>query len=947
MKKIYFIFSGIVLLIVLLNLLYYLDLKKQQVVFQKKYITEQGSTCVTKIENTGMELENDINYLVFSNDISSLLESNEKGSELIQKFEVLYSKYPRLITNISLYDLKNNVFSLYRDKKDIFIKDRYTTHSQKSISDKESVSFENEYYHYSFPIFKDKQLYANLDLSIDYKLYLESVFQSYQIDDLLWQWVIDKSGKIVYTNLNDINSQINNINEVKSNINKNIEGFVIQNIKVNKESQTILSSYFPVKFLKNDFGIVFSLNMDDIFNGIRNKAIIIVISSIVLIIILFFLLKNTLSQIDKQDKKRIKTEQNLVQIFDSIPIGVLILTPDKTIKHINRTASDMLYGKDEKNIIGRNVAETILPKYFSEKNNGDSAFDANHFYYFQKDGNDIVIYKKEIPFKLDGEDLIIEAFIDISPIEKSRKLEAAANHAKSDFLAKMSHEIRTPLNGIVGMADALMQQNLTVEQHDFAEIIKKSSDLLLTIINDVLDYSKIEAGKMVLEEIPFKISDEITFARELFKPIADDKKIKIISQIASNVPNNIIGDPFRLRQVISNLLSNAVKFTQEGEILITVELLEEYGGNITLLFNVEDTGIGIPKEKLNSIFASYTQADGSTTRKYGGSGLGTTISKQLVELMSGEIWVESPSSISTNPNFKGTKFSFTIEAYSNEKIHKNYDFNYIRTYEEINSLIITDNSTDGESIYNYLSNFGTNYEVYTFHNETPELLINKLLIEYQKFQMIFIKDSLNIDGFNIAKTLFEKGITYKHLFIIISSNDNAGNFIKAKRLGIDYYLIKPYESSEVFDIIQDNFTTLKNDIRIIPKLNKIRKQISILVAEDNLINQKVAKTIFKNLGYEIFIAKNGVEAVDMTMENKYDIIFMDMMMPEKDGIQATKDLRKKGYTGPIIAMTANASKEGKNKAIAFGMDGYITKPTKMESIKKILIKYFSESVSEA
>jgi signal transduction histidine kinase/CheY-like chemotaxis protein len=946
MKKIYTIFGAAVLVIVILNLLYYLDLKKQQILFHKKYITEQGSTCVAKIENTGMELENDINYILFSNDISLIIESEQESGDLVQKLEVLYTKYPKLISNISIYDLKNNVFSLYRDKKETFIIDRFTTHSQKSILEKESVYLENEQYHCTFPVFKDKILYANLNLSIDYNSYLENICQGYLIEGILWQWVIDKSGNVVFSNLNSTNKPIISINQINNNINKGLEGFLIHDIKINSENKTFLSSYFPLKFCKNDFGIVFSLNINDIFNNIRNKAIIIIISSIILIFILFIFLKMALTAIDKQDKKRIKTEQNLVQIFDSIPIGVLISTPDKTIRHINRMASSMLYGKDEKNIIGRNITDMILPKYFSDKSSVESAYDSNHFYYFEKEGNEIVIYKKEFPFTLDNEELLIEAFIDISPIEKSRKLEAAANLAKSDFLAKMSHEIRTPLNGIVGMADALIQQGLTQEQHDFAEIIKKSSDLLLTLINDVLDYSKIEAGKMVLEEIPFKISDEIAFAKDLFKPLAEEKKLRLISQIGSNVPNHIIGDPFRLRQVISNLLSNAIKFTPEGEILITVELLEEYGGNITLLFNVEDTGIGIPKEKIDTIFSSYTQAEGSTTRKYGGSGLGTTISKQLVELMSGEIWVESPSQISTNKNSPGTKFSFTIEAYSNEKLHKNFDFNRINNYEEINSLIITDNSVDGEAIYNYLSNFGTNYEIYTFHNETPELLINKLLIEYQKYQMVFIKDSIYFDGFKIAKSLFEKGITYKHLFIIISSNDNVGNFIKAKRLGVDYYLIKPYESSEVFDIIQDSFTTIKNDLRITPKLYKIRKNISILVAEDNVINQKVAKTIFKNLGYEINIAKNGVEAVNMALDDKYDIVFMDMMMPEKDGVQATKDLRKKGFTNPIIAMTANASKEGKNKAISFGMDGYITKPTKMEAIKKVLIKYFSESITE-
>jgi PAS domain S-box-containing protein len=925
--------------------IYYLDLRKQQISFQKKYVSEQGSTCVTKFENTGLELENDINYLLFSNDLTTLTEPENKPEALLQKLENLYSKYPRLISNIEMFDMNKNVFSLYRDKKGSFIIDRYATHTQRQIHKMEALEFKNNNYNYIFPVFKDKELYANLILTIDYNLYLENSFHNYLIKDLLWQWAIEKSGTIIFNNQSAV-PETKDIEEINRSINKDLQGYLIHSININNRQQTVLSAYLPAKFLKNELGIVFTLNLDDILTSIRNKAIITVIISVIMICFVFLLLRQVLTKISKKDKERIKSEKHLAQILDAIPIGVLILTPDKVIRHINKTGSEMLYGKEEKELIGRSIADMILPKYFSEKNHGDTAYDTNHFYYFEKEGNEVVIYKKDIPFSLDGEELIIEAFIDISPIEKARKLEAAANLAKSDFLAKMSHEIRTPLNGIVGMADALIQQKLTGEQHEFAEIIKKSSDLLLTIINDVLDYSKIEAGKMVLEEIPFKISDEIGFVRELFKPLAEEKKLKIVTQVASNVPNHIIGDPFRLRQVMSNLLSNAVKFTHEGEVMLNVELAEEYNGNLTLLFSVEDTGIGIPKNKLDSIFSSYTQAQGYTTRKYGGSGLGTTISKQLVELMSGEIWVESPSSISTNPIYPGTKFCFTIEAYSNEKIHKNFDFSGITVYNEINTLVITDSNHDGEPIYSYLSNFGTNYEVYAYHPDTPELLVNKMMIDYQKYHMVVIKDSLSFDGFRIAKLLFEKGITYKHLFVLASSNDNAGNFVKAKRLGMDYYLIKPYESSEVFDIIQDNFVSLKSDLKIAPKLNKIRKDISILVAEDNLINQKVAKTIFKSLGYEISIAKNGIEAVEMALGKNYDIVFMDMMMPEKDGVQATKDLRKKGYPNPIIAMTANATKEGKTHAISFGMDGYITKPTKLETIKKILIKYFSESITE-
>ena len=246
-------------------------------------------------------------------------------------------------------------------------------------------------------------------------------------------------------------------------------------------------------------------------------------------------------------------------------------------------------------------------------------------------------------------------FSDITPIEKARKYEAAANTAKSEFLAKMSHEIRTPMNGIIGMTEAMDQENLNAEQKEYLQIVKRSADLLLNLIDDILDFSKIEAGKMQLEEIPFKLREEVKLSVDLFRPVIEEKNISLQIKTNPDVPENIIGDPFRLRQVLSNLISNAVKFTHEGQIVVGIQLEEEYNSNLTLLFYVEDTGVGIPRNKIESIFNSFTQAEESTSRKYGGSGLGTTISKQLVNLMHGEIWAESPSTISTSPNYPGFK----------------------------------------------------------------------------------------------------------------------------------------------------------------------------------------------------------------------------------------------------------------------------------------------------
>lgn len=939
MKKFNLIFGLSVILTAILLIYHFFSLRAEQIKFQKKYISEQATFAVNKLQNLSREFRDDLNAFLVSFDLSSITDSSEA-----HQIQIFYTEHPHFISNITFYDNKSNVLNIYKDETKKFIISRYSTHSQNLLRNGEILERKHRMYSYTVPVLKDNELLANMVIEINYSAFLDYYFQNYPMKGLYWQWAFDSSGSIVFSNIENLNDSSGLIRSLKQ-LRLKKDNYLVHLINSNGKNNIVLSGFIPTRFLNNEFGIVFTMNMDSFIRSIAYKTLVTLFLCLLLIGCAYLLLNRYLSEIVKPLKERSKSEQQITQIFDSIPIGVLILTKDKTIRHINRIASEMLYGKDHMNNIGKNISDMILPKYFGDKSNGESAYDTNHFYYFEKEGIETVIYKKEIPFVVDNEELLIEAFIDVSPIEKSRKLEAAANLAKSDFLAKMSHEIRTPLNGIVGMSDALIQQNLTAEQMELAEIIKKSSDLLLSIINDVLDYSKIEAGKMALEEIPFKISDEIDFARELFRPLAEEKKIELLSQISPKIPNNVIGDPFRLRQVLSNLLSNSVKFTHKGKILLSVDLLEEYSGNITLLFNVEDTGIGIPKEKLDSIFSSFTQVDGNTSRKYGGSGLGTTISKQLVELMNGEIWVESPSSLCSDPAYPGTKFTFTIEAYSNEKIHKKLNFSKINHYDQINSLLIAENSSDSYPIGNYLSDYGTTFDIYSYHPDTPELLMNKLLIDKDKFHMVVIKDSLNQNGFQIAKLLSDQGITDDHLFILISSNDMAGNFIKAKRLGIDYYLLKPYESSQIFDIIQDNFTSIIPNRSFTPKLNKLNKNINILVAEDNPINQKVAKTIFKNLGFEISIANNGVEAVQMAMEKNIDIVFMDMMMPEKDGVQATTELRKLGYNNPIIAMTANATKEGKNHAISFGMDGYVTKPTKLDAINKILLKYFSEGRS--
>jgi CheY-like chemotaxis protein len=530
-------------------------------------------------------------------------------------------------------------------------------------------------------------------------------------------------------------------------------------------------------------------------------------------------------------------------------------------------------------------------------------------------------------------------------LEKSRKVEVAANKAKSDFLAAMSHEIRTPMNGILGMVNNLLEQKTSKELKGKIEIIKRSADLLMNIINDILDFSKIEAGRMMLEEIPFTLSDELELVGELFRSLAGEKGLELIIDQKPDVPNKLIGDPFRLRQVISNLVSNAVKFTEKGKIVIGATLMESYKSQVNILFTVEDTGIGIPQDRIKEIFSSYTQARGSVTRKFGGTGLGTAIAKQLVELMHGEIWVESPSGISMDEEAPGSKFSFTIEAYSNERIPKEFNFDDISKLNEVTALILTKESDPSKNtMARTLEKFGLNIVTKIYQDSSVDSIIHHLQVKKDNYHLIVLVDKNQLDGFALAQEMQNKDLTDLYPIILVSSNDKAGNYKTCRKLGIDYYLIEPFETKEVYDILSLNFKGIEDRERLEPMINALPSDLSILLAEDNLINQKVAQSIFKNIGYEIEIAKNGREAVELVEERKFDVIFMDLLMPETDGYQATEEIRKAGHSLPIIAMSADEDDKTRIAAFKAGMNEYVMKPARVENIKQLLIKLFSTTI---
>ncbi|WP_207423880.1 response regulator [Desertivirga brevis] len=505
-----------------------------------------------------------------------------------------------------------------------------------------------------------------------------------------------------------------------------------------------------------------------------------------------------------------------------------------------------------------------------------------------------------------------------------------ANQAKSSFLATMSHEIRTPMNGVIGMAKLLTSTSLNSEQEEYVDIISKSGDALLALINDILDYSKIEAGHLELEHHDFNLTECIESVMDVFAVKAADKGLDLIYTTDPAINSNIMGDSHRLRQVLINLINNAIKFTVSGEVLVKVGLEQSKGKGLFLNFNVIDTGIGIPENKISRLFKAFSQVDSSTTRKYGGTGLGLVISERLVNLMGGKIEVNSIVGA-------GSTFSFDIPYQPSESIKIN-----MRILSEDNKnkriLIVNDNRNYLDILKAQLEHWG----LVAICKETPKEAL-EIVSQNTRFDLILTDKVLpEMDGVELAEAIKK---IQPYVPIVLFSTVGDVTRTKFPHL-FSSVLTKPVKENLLYNTIQTELNKSKTDLKGLDISNvptpfsedfaEIYPQ-RILVAEDNLINQKLISRVLNKLGYSLDMANNGVEAVNILKLKEYDLVLMDVLMPDMDGLEATKVIRSMKIEQPrIVAMTANASAEDREECLNAGMDDFATKPLKLEDLKAIL-----------
>ncbi len=667
------------------------------------------------------------------------------------------------------------------------------------------------------------------------------------------------------------------------------------------------------------------------------------------------------------------SEARIRAILDAAPNGIVTVAAQRKIESFN-AAAERMFGYEVAEIIGQDLAVLIPKAYGSKTTVSDSRLSARiqeligssgEVVAQRKDGTIFPVYVSMGEVQLEKQQIFMLIIHDItkqkedeSALKLAQEEAELANKAKSSFLANMSHEIRTPMNAVIGMAQLALATDLNSEQKDYIETIKSSGESLLNLLNDILDFSKVEARQIRLEDVSFDIRDVFKQVLDNVGFLASTKGLELVWEIDPEIPSSLIGDPFRLRQILVNFINNAVKFTEKGEILARVQFLKhsadtagrqevEPDSGCVLQFLVRDSGIGLSSEQQKLIFNPFTQADASTSRKYGGTGLGLSISKQLVEMMGGQIWIESPApGLSVPDAGPGTAFNFTAR-FGVDQTRGQMKEILPEKLQGLRALIVDDSATNRFIFRGYLERWGM-IPAEAISGENAFSAVSKAGEDKKPFSLILMDMNMpGMSGIQAADKLNKQGLMKDIVTIMLASGLKEGDYKLAEEAGIKEVLRKPVVPSQLLEAIKKGlgFSEQKlaaaneTEKAVTPTAEGIKK-LRILLAEDNKVNQKVASTMLTKRGHLVTIAENGKQALDILSRELFDLVLMDIQMPEMDGYEATRVIRQQEKTAgahiPIIAMTAHALKGDREKCIEAGMDDYIAKPIKMEELFKVV-----------
>ena len=939
MKKLKIVVCLALLLIIAGSIFLYKAVYSNHIEHTKNFLDNQAGLTALKINETNNSFDEDLNQILNSDEISLFFLDKAKHFSSIENLKVFFTRYENLITGIKYFDNNRNEFTLKRDETGKgWLEQQFILHVQGKIYPDKKLLEGRRSFDYYLPVRQNNALIGNLVITVDIRQYFTDLLSPYNVKDSQLLWVINDSGKVVYsTGSNSLELHV--IERIKKESGKESQ-IIFHNASLDGKAKRTLFSYNPVTFLEINLGLIFSSPVGIFTKFLLRKTLLFTILIILAFMLAAYMLWKRLIFQDKEIKRLDSSEKMLFRMIEEMPVGIIIYNKNREIIKANKMAAAQYSYATEAEMIGKIYPEISLSdnnSYFS-KNLGRT-LRPDQFVIIKKEIGETILFRNVIQENYMGQEARLEMLVDVTMLENARKNEASANEAKSEFLARMSYELRTPLNGIIGMSDILRKRNLPKEENEILKLLQRSAGVLLSIIDDILDFSKIETGKIIIEELPFNIREEIVYCYDLARTNINEEKIKFNCTVGDDIPERLIGDPYRLRQIITNILNHSIDNTSDGEIRLTCILEERKDRMLKLGFEVSDTGIAFDNATLKRIFGDYVNLESKVTMNNDNPGFGTILARQLIQLLGGTLNVESPSGIDGS---KGSRITFSIVTYSDERTSKNLPLENISSFKDIKTLVITGSLSRDEDVIGILHKLGLSISVTTYQKSTVSQISANLNFPSKRNTLIVIINNDEFNGFKVAEEIQEYGLSDQFILIMMSSDDSRGNYLKCLSLGVDHYIVRPFELQELYDAIKSHFPYIDKAAPS-DSSEETPTDINILVVEDNKMNQKVIGTMLKSLGYSFDFADDGYSGYIQARTRRYDVIFMDLIMPEMDGYESAKKIHEHDPTLLIVAFTADNLPESRKKAELSGIRDFISKPVRINDLKKFFAKHFAKN----
>lgn len=793
------VFAGIVAIVVLvgLNVYYYIDIYKWQLNYQSRMMEKQLELVVGHISDFFAKTQINAQFLLSPDDVDLLFDNKWMCRRPLERIEMLYDRYGENLHSLSVCDLKGNYYKIMKGNGNSFVTEYGKEDPQEHYRPSIWFSLAENQIIYFQPLIHRNDIYGYAKFGIDIKGYFNTTLQHFYFSDVNYQYVLMPNSTLVY--YRGIGDTFNPAlsPELLANID-NAHSFV-HKVKIDDKEIKVLSSIKRKVLNGSTYYVGFAIPHKELTSNIIRNSFLVGLITLVVVVMLVLAYLYSVRKRTKQEEQARHSQETLRQVLYYLPVAVVSSDHKNIIRQVNKTAVELFGLGSEDELAGTTFAENNWFEGKSVVSRSQMSSTSIRYRIIDKDGGEQVIINERIPFFFNDECQNIDVFFEISNTGYKNNNASLNEEMRNNFMANISHELRTPLNGIMGMAEILNKMQLHDDERDILGVIRGSANTLLTLINDILDFSKITAGKFHVDSVPFDLGAEIEDVIATFQKQVRQKKIKLKWNTSIPLPIDFLGDPIRFRQVLINLISNAIKFTIEGEIVLHVCKGKLFNGNEAIQFEVHDSGIGIREEKINHIFEPFWQVDGSSTRRFGGTGLGASIAKQLVELMGGQIQVISPSSISRNPKFPGSSFMFTLP-HQTRTLMKNINTSNIQSVAEISVAVITDDIKNIQPLAENLRKLNVKWIVM----DASLSSVSKLHAS-NEFQMIIIDNRPDFDGLMFLHTLHSQKIDLRYLILVQTSDGITQSSNVLKRMGADAYLKKPLKPSLLREFIMRYF----------------------------------------------------------------------------------------------------------------------------------------------